>query len=173
MGTLVEMMAALRTNARMEPYLKALARIDSAGHRNLLAPFDRLLKKGLVKQGKAITFRYFSKSPSTSHSPAMRAPVHDLTGYEHALNRLHVEDFVRRVRERYHLTLLRHALALGNEVIECVAHLAPRAKVQVTIGFDVNVRKGICVFSFHLLRKGQTLWPDIEAFQEPCLLMES
>ena len=162
----------MRANSRMDAYLEALARIDPPSHIDLTAPFNRLLKKGLVKQGRTITFGYFSKSAANSRPPALPPSQNDPTGYEHARNRLHVEDFVRRGRERYPLTLLRHSMALALVVFERVATLAPSAKVQVTVSFDRNVRQGICVFSFHLRRKGQELWPDIEAFQEACLVID-
>jgi hypothetical protein len=162
----------IRANALMLPYVKTLKKegpFSSAAE--LLRPFDRLLAKGLIKQGSAIFFRRNTKARSSRRSPAVRPPD-DLTGCEHTWNRFHVEDFVQRRRERYHQTLLRHALALGVEVFDRAAALSPRSKIQVTLCFD-EFRGKIAVFSFHTIREGQELWPGVESFRgQPALTVE-
>lgn len=164
-----------RANAPMKTFLARLAKIDRPAHGNLLAPFKRPLKQGLLKRDGTITFRCLTRAGWKLPAPGVPPRMYqDLSDYEHALNRLHVEDFVPRGRERYHLTLLRHSLALGDEIIRQIKTIAPRRKVQVTLCFDENLRRGICVFSFHLLRSGQELWPkDLEVFKQPCMTMET
>jgi len=170
---------SIRANALMAPYLRALGEVDRSLRAELLAPFRRLLKKGLVKRGEAIVLGCFLKGDGAPPPEALR----NLTGHEHAVNRLHVEDYVPRRRERHHLTLLRHALALGDEVIRRIRVLSPGRKIQVTLCFDSYRRQRIAVFSFHLKRHGQELWPDFESnpparqarrrIEQPCLVMEA
>jgi hypothetical protein len=164
---------SIQANDHMKPYVKILGNCRNTSHNNLLKPFDRLLSKGFIRQGRTITFKYFAKVKRSNRTLQVDPTLHDLVGYEHAVNRLHVEDYVPRKKERYHLTLLQHALALGVHVINSVKALAPRVKVRVTICIDENVRRGICVFSFHLRRTGQDIWPNIDIYKNPCVVMES
>ena len=161
----------IRVNALLLPYLKALKEGSPASSANeLRRPFERLLTKGLVKQGSALTFRYFHRLAQSSLRSPIASGFQDLRACPESPPRRRL---LSQESERYDLTLLRHALALGVEVFTRVAALAPRSKIQVTLCFD-EFRGKIAVFSFHTTGEGQECWPGHESFRgQPTLTLES
>jgi len=52
----------VRANAPMNAYLNRLVEIEPPARGHWLAPFDRILRKGLLQESGAITLKYFYKS---------------------------------------------------------------------------------------------------------------
>jgi hypothetical protein len=122
------------------------------------SPFQLLVAGGFKDVEGCVFFR------ELFHHDALTALAmhHDMTGYECAVNAIHLEDYLEK-------GMAREAPALAATAVKCVDWLAERLRRFSSEPFRiiVSVDRRNCTLRFHKVRDGESwLADDIEAYEE-------
>lgn len=122
------------------------------------SPFQLLVAGGFKDVQGCIFFR------ELFHHDALTALAmhHDMTGYECAVNAIHLEDYLEK-------GMAREAPALAATAMKCIDWLAERLRKFAVGPFKiiVSIDRRSCTLRFHKVRDGESwLADDIEGYEE-------
>ncbi len=123
--------------------------LDDASLENRIPKkLTELLNAGIIKQNNAFVLERMKQSVSTELST-----FGDLTGYECAVNHIHIESYIRQGKSPVEFleTGIGYALALVNRL----SSLSWDQPFRVILGFDIEDQMS-CVVRFHVVRENET-----------------
>jgi len=143
----------MKTNTSMDKLLQVYGETESRQF-SLSSKLSTLLESRIEERDKTFCF---TSLRSTISEPVMF--FGDLTGYECAVNHIHIDDFLEPGSQQKQGLLFRSAIAFAYRLKEKLISTFPKQNFNIILGYSLGNPPG-CTVRFHKIRENESWISD-------------